>query len=109
MPEIGKLLGELVMMATPRILFKLYKCVLYVQQTHIEGLQPITKRFGEIVEEVRRKPYDVLDATKNIFDRDFLEFNVHIHDLEFAVQARHLYEYPIPQQVDSFFCQLACH
>lgn len=46
------------------------------------------KRFGDIVEEVRRKPYDLLDAAKNIFDRDFLEFNVHINDLELAVQAR---------------------
>ena len=44
------------------------------------------KRFGDIVEEVRRKPYDLLDAAKNIFDRDFLEFNVHINDLELAVQ-----------------------
>lgn len=57
------------------------------QHTHIEGLQPIMKRFGDIVEEVRRKPYDLLDAAKNIFDRDFLEFNVHINDLELAVQA----------------------
>ena len=39
------------------------------------------------MEEVRRKPYDMLDAAKNWFDRDFLEFNVHINDLELAVQA----------------------
>ena len=31
---------------------------------------------------------DLLDAAKNIFDRDFLEFNVHINDMELAVQAR---------------------
>jgi dynein heavy chain len=40
------------------------------------------------VEEVRRKPYDLLDAGQNHFDRDFLEFNVHINELELAVQAR---------------------
>lgn len=28
----------------------------------------------------------VLDYTKNQFDRDFLEFNVNIHDLEMALQ-----------------------
>ena len=45
-------------------------------------------RFGNILEEVRRKPYDLLDASKTIFERDFLEFNVHISDLEASVQAR---------------------
>ena len=45
-------------------------------------------RFGNILEEVRRKPYDLLDASKTIFERDFLEFNVHISDLEASVQAQ---------------------
>ena len=57
-----------------------------VQNTHLEGLEVSVKRFGEIVEEIRRKPYDLLDGSKNIFDRDFLEFNVHINDLELGVQ-----------------------
>ena len=58
------------------------------QHTHIPGLEARLRGFGAIVEEVRRKPYDMLDAAKNWFDRDFLEFNVHINDLELAVQAR---------------------
>jgi hypothetical protein len=62
-----------------------------VQNTHIEGLEATMCRFGDIVEEIRRKPYDLLDASKNIFDRDFLEFNVHINDLELAVQVRLLH------------------
>ena len=45
-------------------------------------------KFGNILEEVRRKPYDLLDASKTIFERDFLEFNVHISDLEASVQAQ---------------------
>lgn len=45
-------------------------------------------KFGIILEEVRRKPYDLLDASKTIFERDFLEFNVHISDLEASVQAQ---------------------
>lgn len=60
------------------------ECML--QNTHLEGLEASVKRFGDIVEEIRRKPYDLLDASKNIFDRDFLEFNVHINDLELGVQ-----------------------
>ena len=40
------------------------------------------------MEEVRRKPYDLLDAGQNYFDRDALEFNVHINELELAVQVR---------------------
>lgn len=44
--------------------------------------------FGDIIEDIRRKPYDLLDASKTTFDRDFLEFNVHIHDLELAIHVR---------------------
>ena len=43
-------------------------------------------RFSSILEEVRRKPYDLLDASRSIFERDYLEFNVHISDLETSVQ-----------------------
>lgn len=43
-------------------------------------------KFGKILEEVRRKPYDLLDTSQTIFERDYLEFNVHISDLETAVQ-----------------------
>lgn len=59
-----------------------------MQNTHIEGLEALMSKFGNIVEEVRRKPYDLLDASKTIFDRDFLEFNVHISDLEASVQVK---------------------
>ena len=58
---------------------------LVAQHTHIEGLEALMRGFGDIIEDIRRKPYDLLDATKTTFDRDFLEFNVHIHDLELAI------------------------
>ena len=58
------------------------------QHTHIEGLEALMRGFGDIIEDIRRKPYDLLDASKTIFDRDFLEFNVHIHDLELAIHVR---------------------
>jgi hypothetical protein len=39
------------------------------------------------VDDIKRKPYDLLDYAKNTFDRDFLEFNVNIHDLDSQMQA----------------------
>ena len=53
---------------------------------NIEGMDSLIKNFFAIVEEFKRKPYDLLDYTKNQFDRDYLEFNVSIHELETALQ-----------------------
>ncbi len=44
------------------------------------------KSLNNIIDDVKRKPYDLLDYTKNAFDRDFLEFNVNINDLELQLQ-----------------------
>ena len=56
------------------------------QHTHIEGLEAMLKNLNNIIDDVKRKPYDLLDYTKNAFDRDFLEFNVNINDLEMHLQ-----------------------
>ena len=56
------------------------------QHTHIEGLGPLMRCFEGLVDDLRCKQYDLLDATITTFDRDFLEFNVHINDLEAALQ-----------------------
>jgi dynein heavy chain len=53
---------------------------------NIEGMDSLIENFFKIVDEFKRKPYDLLDFTKNQFDRDFLEFNVSIHELETALQ-----------------------
>ena len=88
---------------------------------HIEGMEHITAGFETILEEIRRKPYDLLDATRcgpgvslssgcqwlmyatpplhflrcrdtaqcrcrDQFDRDYLEFEVNINDLEATLQ-----------------------
>lgn len=45
------------------------------------------KVFWSIVDDVKRKPYDLLDFCRTQFDRDYLEFNVNIHDLEISLQA----------------------
>ena len=59
-----------------------------MQNTHIEGLDALMGGFSNILEEVRRRPYDLLDASKTIFERDYLEFNVHISDLESSIQVK---------------------
>ena len=46
----------------------------------------LLKCFDDVVEDIRGKPYNLLDFEKNQFDRDFLEFNVHINDLEIWLQ-----------------------
>lgn len=50
------------------------------------GLEGVLKSFYGIVDDVKRKPYDLLDYARNQFDRDYLEFNVNIHDLEINLQ-----------------------
>ena len=46
---------------------------------NLEGMHELIGTFFSIVDEFRKKPYDLLDYTKNQFDRDYLEFNVSIH------------------------------
>lgn len=75
-----------------------------MQHTHIEGLGALLHGFGDIVEDIRRKPYDLLDASKTMFDRDFLEFNVHIHDLELAIQVRIAPSSPIASARHAVYC-----
>lgn len=56
------------------------------QHMHIEGLDQMIKNLNNIIDDVKRKPYDLLDFSRNQFDRDFLEFNVNINDLELHLQ-----------------------
>jgi len=52
----------------------------------VEGMEGLMKTFQSIVDEFRRKPYELLDYQKGQFDRDFLEFNANIHELESSLQ-----------------------
>ena len=38
------------------------------------------------MEDMKKRPYDLLDYGRTQFDRDLLEFSVHINDLEAALQ-----------------------
>lgn len=52
------------------------------------GLETVLKSLYTIIDDVKRKPYDLLDYSRNQFDRDYLEFNVNIHDLEISLLVR---------------------
>ena len=39
-----------------------------------------------MVEDLKRRPYDLLDYSRTQFDRDLLEWDVHINDLELGMQ-----------------------
>lgn len=71
------------------------------QHSHIEGLPAILAKSAQVVEEMRKRPYNLLDcgsaaaagapgkagASKgDAFDRDILEFQVKINDLEGDLQ-----------------------
>ena len=52
----------------------------------IEGMDALIKVFFDLVDGLRKKGYDILDFTMNNFDRDFLEFNVNVGELETDIQ-----------------------
>jgi dynein heavy chain, axonemal len=56
------------------------------QHTHIDGLIEIIATFHTITDDVRNKGLDLLDFYNTQFDREYLEFNVNIHDLEMRLQ-----------------------
>eukprot|EP00960_Hanusia_phi_P069522 767109-Hanusia_phi.AAC.3 len=52
----------------------------------VEGMDSLISQFFQLVDDFKKKPYDLLDYTKNAFDRDFLEYNVNIAELETQLQ-----------------------
>merc|ERR1711871_22386 len=53
---------------------------------NVEGMESLMYTFFQIVDAFKKKSYELLEYQKNQFDRDFLEFNVSIHELETALQ-----------------------
>lgn len=52
----------------------------------LEGMEPLIEQFFKIKQEFRSKNHDLLDYHNNKFDRDYVEFNVRISDLEGSLQ-----------------------
>ena len=53
---------------------------------NLEGMEGLMTNFWSIVGDFKRKPYELLDFALNQFDRDYLEFNANIHELESSLQ-----------------------
>jgi dynein heavy chain len=52
----------------------------------IEGLDPLIRAFDDIVKSFRSKGHDLLDFHSNRFDRDYVDFNVKMSELESSLQ-----------------------
>jgi len=57
-----------------------------LEQNKVEGMETLMFQFFSLVDDFKKKPYDLLDYTKNTFDRDFLEYNVNIAEQETMLQ-----------------------
>lgn len=49
-------------------------------------MEHATKRFNEVVKAMKAKKHDLLAFTDGAFDRDFVEFNVQINEIEGLLQ-----------------------
>ena len=57
-----------------------------LSKNKLEGMEKLIDQFHSIVKEFKLKRHDLLDYHNNKFDRDYVEFNVKITDLEAALQ-----------------------
>lgn len=55
-------------------------------KSRVEGMESIMKQFSDIRSDFRSRNHDLLDYHNNKFDRDYVEFNVHIAELEIQIQ-----------------------
>lgn len=59
---------------------------LAVQLKPLNNIHKIVGNFKKIVDEFRKERHDLLDFCDNRFDRDYVEFNVRVSDLEVHLQ-----------------------
>ena len=52
----------------------------------LEGMEPLLLVFDQIIDQFREKKHDLLDYNTNKFDRDYVEFNVRVGELETSLQ-----------------------
>src|SRR5690606_10773757 len=57
-----------------------------LRRHNIDGMEANIEKFFDFVEELRRKSSDLLDYTKNAFDKDYMIFNKKIAHLEQSLQ-----------------------
>ena len=57
-----------------------------LSEQKFEGLEPLLATFEEYLKVFREKGHDLLDYHSNRFDRDFVDFNVKMNELERSLQ-----------------------
>jgi dynein heavy chain len=57
-----------------------------LEQNTFEGLDPLIDAFKEVVIDFRGKRHDLLDYQINRFDRDYVDFNIRMNELELTLQ-----------------------
>eukprot|EP00814_Leptocylindrus_danicus_P009510 CAMPEP_0116004988 /NCGR_PEP_ID=MMETSP0321-20121206/911_1 /TAXON_ID=163516 /ORGANISM="Leptocylindrus danicus var. danicus, Strain B650" /LENGTH=4605 /DNA_ID=CAMNT_0003473357 /DNA_START=128 /DNA_END=13942 /DNA_ORIENTATION=- len=67
-------------------MFSTIKQFTILAENKLEGMNPVVDQFERIKNGFRAKDHDLLDYHNNKFDRDYVEFNGHICDLEGSVQ-----------------------
>ena len=53
---------------------------------NLEGIEEILRKFGMVMDDLKSKNHNLLDYESTIFDRDFIEFNVEVSNLETSLQ-----------------------
>lgn len=53
---------------------------------NLEDIDPIVNQFNKCVVQFQRKNHRLLDYSNNLFDRDFVEFNVGVSSVETELQ-----------------------
>lgn len=57
-----------------------------LEEQRFEGLDPLIAAFKEVVNNFRKKGHDLLDFQINKFDRDYVDFNIKMNELELSLQ-----------------------
>jgi dynein heavy chain len=57
-----------------------------LEKHNLENIQPIIDSFNKYVKKFKNKEHKLLDYDKNTFDRDFVEFNVDVSQVEIQLQ-----------------------
>ena len=60
-----------------------FKCL---ASHNLDGMEELTKHFQQLILDFKAKKHDLLDYHNNKFDRDYVEFNVRISELENLLQ-----------------------
>lgn len=57
-----------------------------LEKHNLENIEPILKKFDHTVNGFKKKNHKLLDYNQNLFDRDFVEFNVDVSQVETELQ-----------------------